>query len=121
MKERVILLVDDDPSLLPVLAGVLRRAGHSAVETLCDPAAVLPFLAGVEVALVVLDLNMPGKSGQELLREIKASTPRLPVVMLTAVRDLETAVDCMREGACDYLVKPVRHSRLVDAVATALE
>jgi two-component system response regulator HydG len=121
MKSRLILLVDDDTRLLAVLAGVLRRAGHPAVETLSDPAAVLPFLAGVETALVVLDLNMPGKSGRELLREIKENHPMTPVVMLTAVRDLETAVDCMREGACDYLVKPVQHSRLLAAVASAFE
>ena len=75
----------------------------------------------MEAALVVLDLNMPGISGQELLREIKESHPRTSVVMLTAVRDLETAVDCMREGACDYLVKPVMHPRLLTAVATALD
>src|SRR5690349_18166429 len=103
MNKRLILLVDDDTSLLAVLAGVLRRAGYPAVETLSDPGAVLPFLAGAEAALVILDLNMPGKSGQELLHEIKESHPGTPVIMLTAVRDLETAVDCMREGACDYL------------------
>ena len=100
---------------------MLRRAGYPAVETLSDPAAVLPFLAGVEASLVVLDLNMPGKSGRELLREISDSHPQLPVIMLTAVRDLEIAVDCMRTGALDYLVKPVKHPRLLAAVATAIE
>jgi two-component system, NtrC family, response regulator HydG len=121
MKESTILLVDDDTKLLAMLAGVLRRAGHPAVKTLSDPGAVIPFLAGEEAALCILDLNMPGLSGLQLFQMIREKHPLLPVIIFTAVNEVEMAISCMKEGACDYLVKPVDNPHLIAAIATALE
>jgi DNA-binding NtrC family response regulator len=98
MKESPILLVDEDTRLLAMLAGVLRRAGHRAVKTLSDPDAVIPFLAGEEAALCILDLNMPGLSGMKLLPIIKEKHPLLPVIVFTAVNEMEKAITCMKEG-----------------------
>jgi two-component system nitrogen regulation response regulator GlnG len=69
----------------------------------------------------VLDLTMPHISGQALLEQVTGDYPDVPVILMTATNDLETAVQCMRTGASDYLVKPVEESRLVSAVKRALE
>ncbi len=71
--------------------------------------------------MVVLDLIMPNISGQELLPKIVQHHPEIPVVVMTAAQDVDTAVSCMKDGAFDYLVKPVEESRLVSSVNRALE
>src|SRR5262249_29984726 len=67
------------------------------------------------------DLAMPHISGQTLLGQIAADYPDVPVIVMTATNDLETAVQCMRDGAADYLVKPVDYNRLTGSVQRALE
>lgn len=116
-----VLLVDDEPQLLQSVSVVLRSAGLTQVLTQSDSRAVLPMLAANEVGVLVLDLTMPHLPGVALLEQISANYPDIPVLVLTATNDLETAVQCMRAGAVDYLVKPVEHSRLVSAVKRALE
>jgi two-component system, NtrC family, nitrogen regulation response regulator GlnG len=69
----------------------------------------------------VLDLTMPHLSGQALLEQVAGEYPDIPIVLMTATNDLETAVQCMRTGASDYLVKPVEENRLVASVKRALE
>jgi DNA-binding NtrC family response regulator len=70
---------------------------------------------------LVLDLRMPHLSGQALLEQVAGDYPDLPVIVMTAMSDLETAVQCMQRGAVDYLAKPVEEARLVSAVKRALE
>ena len=81
----------------------------------------MPLLAEQEVAAVVLDLFMPYLSGTQLLPEIVRDHPEVPVIVMTASQEIETAVACMKEGAFDYLVKPVEESRFVSSVKRALE
>jgi DNA-binding NtrC family response regulator len=81
----------------------------------------MPLLADRGAALVVLDLFMPYISGTRLLQEIVKDHPELPVIVMTASQEVETAVACMKEGAFDYLVKPVEESRFVSSVRRALE
>jgi DNA-binding NtrC family response regulator len=100
---------------------VLRAAGMGHVVTLEDSRAVLPLLAEQDVGVVVLDLTMPHLAGQVLLEHLTADYPDIPVLLMTATNDLETAVHCMQAGAIDYLVKPVEATRLVAAVRRALE
>lgn len=116
-----VLLVDDEPQLLHSVSVVLRSAGLTQVLTQSDSRAVLPMLAAHEVGVLVLDLTMPHLPGAALLEQISADYPDVPVLVLTATNDLETAVQCMQAGAIDYLVKPVEDSRLVAAVKRALE
>jgi two-component system, NtrC family, nitrogen regulation response regulator GlnG len=116
-----ILLVDDEPPLLHSVSTLLRTAGFLHVMTLNDSRAVLPLLAEHEVGVLVLDLTMPHISGHELLAELAADYPDIPVIVMTATDDLETAVRCMQAGAVDYLVKPVEENRLVSSVKRALE
>ena len=116
-----VLVVDDEPAILRSASVLLRGSGIVHVIVLEDSAAVLPMLAERTVGVVVLDLTMPHLSGQVLLEHLSADHPDIPVIVLTATNDLETAVQCMRAGAIDYLVKPVEPNRLVSSVQRALE
>lgn len=116
-----VLLVDDEPPLLRSASLLLRASGIADVLTLEDSRAVLPLLAERPVGVLVLDLTMPHLSGQMLLERVTADYPDVPAIVMTATNDLDTAVQCMRMGAIDYLVKPVESNRLVSSVRRALE
>jgi DNA-binding NtrC family response regulator len=116
-----ILLVDDEPQILLISSVVLRTAGINNFTTVGDSREVMPLLALKDFSLIVIDLSMPHVSGHELLNEINSSFPQVPVIVVTATDDLDTAVDCMRSGAFDYLVKPVDMNRFLTSVKKALE
>jgi two-component system, NtrC family, nitrogen regulation response regulator GlnG len=116
-----ILLVDDDPQVLHSTTIVLRTSGLAHVLSVDDSRNVMPLLAEQDVGALVLDLTMPHLSGHTLLEQVAADYPDIPVILMTATNDLETAVQCMQHGAIDYLVKPVEESRLVGSVKRALE
>ena len=116
-----ILLVDDEEPLLRAASVTLRGAGMDNVLTTDDSRTVLSTLAERDIGIVLLDLTMPHLSGYQLLEGIAADYPDIPVMVMTATNDLDTAVRCMRAGATDYLVKPVEASRLISAVKRALE
>ena len=116
-----ILLVDDEPALLRSVGITLRCEGFEKIIALDDSRQVLPQLEERAIGVVVLDLTMPGLSGQDVLRQIRQAYPEVPVIVMTGKNELETAVQCMKDGAIDYLVKPVDESRLVSSVSNALE
>jgi two-component system response regulator HydG len=116
-----LLLVDDEPTVLHSAKLLLTSAGIKPILTLEDSTALMRLLADQEVAAIVLDLFMPHVSGIELLPQLIARHPEMPVIVMTAAQDVDTAVVCMKEGAFDYLVKPVEESRLISAVKRALE
>lgn len=116
-----IVLVDDEAPLLHSASVALRSSGFPEVLTVDDSREVLPLLARQPVGVLVLDLTMPHISGKTLLERVAADFPDVPVILMTATNDLETAVNCMQAGAIDYLVKPAEKSRLVSSVRRALE
>lgn len=116
-----VVLVDDEPSVLLSSEMVLRSAGIGEIVAVRDSRKLLPALAERGASLVVLDLFMPYLSGTQLLQEIASTYPELPVIVMTAAQEVETAVACMKQGAFDYLVKPVEESRFVSSVKRALE
>jgi DNA-binding NtrC family response regulator len=116
-----VLLVDDEPTVLLSSRMILGSAGIKQVLTLEDSRQVMPLLAEQEVSVVILDLFMPYISGTQLLPEIVREHPEIPVIVMTASQEIETAVACMKEGAFDYLVKPVEENRFVSSVKRALE
>ena len=118
--EQPILVVDDEAGILEVIRMALRAEGMTNVITLTDGRQVLPLLEQQPLSLVVLDLMMPHLSGMELLNSLASAAPELPVIVLTAVNEVESAVECMKAGAFDYLTKPVDSSRLAAAVKNAL-
>jgi DNA-binding NtrC family response regulator len=81
----------------------------------------MAMLADQAMSLVLLDLSMPHLSGQEILPKIVEDHPEIPVIIFTGVNDIEIAVECMRIGAFDYMVKPVEESRMVSGVKRAIE
>jgi DNA-binding NtrC family response regulator len=116
-----ILLVDDEEEILLNYSLFLRYAGIAPVLTLEDSRKVLQLLSEKNVAVIVLDLVMPHMSGNELLSKIRREFPQIPVIVMTAVNELEIAVECMKEGAFDYLVKPVDKDRFITSVTKAME
>ncbi|HTG80457.1 MAG TPA: sigma-54 dependent transcriptional regulator [Geobacteraceae bacterium] len=116
-----ILLVDDEPEILRLTKLTLEGEGIHNILTIEDSRQVLPLLARQKVAAVILDLMMPYFSGLELLQAIIAEFPGTPVIVMTALDEVETAVDCLKSGAFDYLLKPVEPNSLVAAVAKAVK
>ncbi|MDJ0872655.1 MAG: sigma-54 dependent transcriptional regulator [Gammaproteobacteria bacterium] len=116
-----VVLVDDEEEVLFSSSLLLESHGITPVLTMNDGRKLLPHLDQHGAGAVILDLFMPHVSGVELLPEIVARHPATPVVVMTASQEVETAVACMREGAFDYLVKPVEESRYVSCVRRALE
>ena len=116
-----VLLVDDESTVLLSSQMILGSAGIKHVRTIEDSRKLMPLLAEQEVSALVLDLFMPYLSGTQLLPEIVREHPEIPVSVMTASQEIETAVACMKEGAFDYLVKPVEESRFVSSVRRAME
>jgi DNA-binding NtrC family response regulator len=116
-----ILLVDDEEEILESLNDLLRLNGINNVITCNDSREVATILGRRQVELLVLDLRMPHVSGREVLRIITADYPDTPVIIITAVEDITTAVDCMKAGAFDYMVKPVDEERLITGVRRAVQ
>jgi DNA-binding NtrC family response regulator len=115
-----ILLVDDEPALLGASARTLTFGGIGPLLQCTDGHAALKHLAARPVGAMVIDLSMPGMNGQELLAHVKADFPDVQVIVMTGSSDLRVAVECMQQGAIDYLVKPAPDARLCSAVRRAL-
>ncbi len=115
-----ILVVDDDQLTAELYGSILQDLGYSRIDVLTDSREVMDFVESQTPALIVLDLNMPHISGQELLARLAQSHPEVTTIVITAVESLETAVECMRIGAFDYMTKPVEPSRLATAVRNGL-
>ena len=124
LKERSalsVLVVDDDEVVARSFQAILQSAGIACVHTCCDPRQAMGRIDREPPGAVLLDLNMPHLSGQALLGHIVREHPHVPTLIVTGADDVETAVTCMRQGAFDYLVKPVQAERLRTSVARALE
>lgn len=116
-----ILLVDDETSWLNSFSLLLRAAGITNLRTVSDSRRVMAALAAEPCSLVVLDLTMPHLSGEELLSRIVAEQPTVPVIILTGLDLVESAVNCMKLGAYDFFTKVSEEERLVNGVRRALE
>ena len=115
-----ILVADDEPGVRESLGEVLRDAGY-AVQTAADGAAALAALERDDFAVVITDLRMPGADGLAVLRRAREISPQTLVVVMTAHGSVETAVEALRAGATDYLLKPVVFDDLLAKVAHLLE
>src|SRR5512139_1454283 len=120
-REFPILLVDDDPQFLLSSGVTLRAAGVPHVATVEDSRQVVPFLEGREAAAVVIDLTMPHLSGLELLSKLKEGRPELPVIVMTGRNEVAVAVECMKAGAFDYLVRRALEVRSLQAEVESLK
>ena len=116
-----VMLVDDEPQALNSFENVLRSARITHFLRCQDSREVLPLLQKQTPEVILLDLRMPHLSGEELLATLRQEYPELPVIIITAATEVDTAVACMKAGAFDYLVKPVEKSRLISAVQRAIQ
>jgi len=119
-KQATILIVDDEETVRRLLHQKLSGEGYHCAEASSADQAV-DKLRSNAVELVILDIKMPGKSGVELLPEIKANYPDTAVIMATAITDTHIAIQCMKEGAYDYLTKPFSLDEVLLSVDRALE
>jgi two-component system NtrC family response regulator len=120
MAIKTILLVDDDASQRKVIEFWLREEGYSTL-TAGDGKSALPILEERSPDLVVADIRMPGMDGLELLSRIRAINQDTPVILMTAFGTVNNAVDAMKLGATDYLLKPLNPEELKIIVRRALE
>lgn len=115
-----ILIIDDDTSLRRVLEYNLLEAGY-AVAAAASGEEGLPLFADIEPSLVITDMNMPGMSGMEVLKNIKERSPETLVIIITAFGSVDIAVEAMKAGAYDYITKPFNRDELRLIVAKALQ
>lgn len=118
-----IAVVEDDPTLADVIASYLERAGHQPLTAHDGPAAVALVLdapTDALVDLVLLDLMLPKLDGIEVCRRIRARFPKLPVIMLTALGEVDDRIAGLEVGADDYLTKPFSPRELVLRVDSVL-
>ena len=115
-----ILVVDDEPLVARMVAYIIKDAELGESVQCGDSREVAAFLASGNFDLVLLDLNMPWLSGQEVLEEISRDFPDVPVIILTNEDRIEVAVECMRKGAFDFMTKPIERNRLISAVRHGL-
>ncbi len=116
----LILIVDDERPNLESLGRIFEREGWR-VALAASGAEALEVLRRERPSVVVTDLMMPGMGGEELLRAVKAISPEIEVVLVTAYGTVETAVAAMKEGAYDFITKPVKRHAVVKSVRRALE
>jgi two-component system response regulator AtoC len=107
-----VLIVDDEPGLTSGLAKLLTLQGYRTYEA-ANAAAARVVLGRAEVHLLLLDLRLGQDDGLVLLRELKAEEPALPVVIITGHGDIDSAVECMKAGATNYIPKPIDQTLLL--------
>jgi DNA-binding NtrC family response regulator len=115
-----LLVVDDEKNIREGLAASLEMDGYEVVTAVDGDEGFKRFGKG-DIDLVITDLRMPGLSGEELLQRISAESPGIPVIVLTGHGTVENAVEAMRQGAWDFLTKPVNLDHLSQLVKRALQ
>src|SRR5262249_6699204 len=116
----IILVVDAEPAIVESLTKIFRREGLTVLAA-TDGTAGLDLLRKHRVGVLLTDLMMPQTSGMDLLRAAKTIAPETEVVLMTAYGTVETAVDAMKEGAYDFVTKPLKRAHVVRIVRNALE
>lgn len=116
-----VLVVDDEPTALDMMRLALRGMGITDILLESDALNVSHRMKENDVSLVLLDLVMPQKGGETILQELTENYPEVPVIIITGLNDVETAMRCVRSGAFDYIVKPVEEDRLELCINRAME
>lgn len=115
-----ILVIDDDENLLKSIKKILRLEQYS-VDTLMNPLKIDQYLESQNYHCLLLDVRMPVISGLDVLKKVLLNYPALPVVMISGQSDIETAVRAIKEGAYDFIEKPIDPERLFVAVKNAIQ
>ncbi len=121
MKTNRILVVDDEPGMCEVCSDSLQGVDGLQIETETDPTRAVERIRDEPYDLLLTDIRMPGLSGTDVLEAGRSADPDLPVIMITAFPTVDSAVECMKRGAVDYITKPFHPEHLVATVRRALE
>lgn len=119
MKE-TILLVDDELSYLELLKSILQQEGYTNVITESNPLHVPAILKNEKIDLILLDIYMPQMNGLQLLEQITPEYPNIPVIIVTAVDDKEIALEAIKFGAYEFIIKPPDTDRLLLTIRRAI-
>jgi len=118
--DATLLIIDDEESQLIAICGFLRKLGYNVIS--CSSAeSALPIFEREPVDLVISDMRMPGMSGLDLMRKIKPAIPDIMFILMTAYGTVDNAVESIKEGAFNYLTKPIDLDQLEISIAKALE
>ena len=117
---KTVLVVDDDPTQRRLAQAVLEREGFSVAHAENGDQAIARLTSGGACDLILLDLVMPGISGQDTLKEIRARGFSQPVIVVTASGGIDTVVQAMQAGACDFFIKPASPERIIVSIRNAL-
>jgi signal transduction histidine kinase/DNA-binding response OmpR family regulator len=115
-----VAVVDDSPEIVLLLSHYLAKYGFNVAR--CGSAGeLMALLRERKVALVILDIGLPDRDGNEILSEIVPSNPELAIIMVTGTTDIQIALDCLRQGADDYLTKPVSMGQFNHTIISTLK
>jgi len=114
-----ILVVDDEETVRVLSQRILQTAGYDVI-TAANGKEALSVIADGDIAVVLLDIKMPGLSGMDVLGRINTDWPDLCVIMVTAVTDVQTAVAAMKLGAYDYITKPFDQGKMLARIRQAI-
>jgi DNA-binding NtrC family response regulator len=115
-----ILVVDDEEFILISYDTALRMAGYSNIVTCQNSPAAMGLVQSLSPEIILMDLTMPDVTGESLLTSVNTAYPDIPVVVITGLNSVSKAVECLKSGAYDYIVKPVENERLLATVKNAL-
>jgi DNA-binding NtrC family response regulator len=118
---KTVLVVDDDPTQRRLIQAVLEREGFAVAQAEGGHEAIARLQAGGAADVVILDLSMPGMSGMETIREMRARGFMAPVIVLTATGGVEVVVKAMQAGAQDFFIKPASPERIIVSIHNALQ
>jgi putative two-component system response regulator len=113
-----IMIVDDDPYVLESVSKLLIESGHHVISCSSGEEAVVQALRN-DVTLILTDIKMPGISGIELLGKIHAIYPKMPVILMTGYAELDIAIDAIKRGAFDFIIKPYDPDHLLHTIVKA--
>jgi DNA-binding NtrC family response regulator len=116
-----ILVIDDEDAILLSVDTILQLAGLNNVLTCSASRQAISLVEQNNPGVILLDLNMPQINGERILDHVTSNQPHIPVIVITGRIDAESAVECMKSGAFDYIVKPVDENRLIASVKKCLQ
>ncbi|HVO74329.1 MAG TPA: sigma-54 dependent transcriptional regulator [Ignavibacteriaceae bacterium] len=121
MNKSLILIIDDEPSYLTLLKGLLQDEGYINIITEENPLNIEHILKNFNVELIITDIYMPQMNGLELLEKVNNSHPQIPIIVITGVGDTEIALQAVKLGAYEFITKPPDTGRLFLTIERALE
>ncbi len=116
-----ILIVDDEPSICTVICDYLRLQGYNCASANAVDSALQILKTVSNIDCILSDIKMPGKTGIDLLREVKTYWPEMAVILFTGNAEIQTAVHSMQEGAYDFILKPIQLKQVIHSITNALE